>query len=117
MSKVMFLTETYEALSFCFFLRLIMTYLGGKKETSSLLTDKRVKLNSPPLCCLVILDESHSYPAYLIEQSYSRNFHFFIFFSLLLAVYGLGGTAWAKKNVGYAEPHISQIVTSITLIF
>eukprot|EP00116_Pleurobrachia_bachei_P016621 sb/3476883/ len=84
MSKVMFLTETYEALSFCFFLRLIMTYLGGemikiftefciltkwiyqmdlmistqitlagKKETSSLLTDKRVKLNSPPLCCLV----------------------------------------------------------------
>ena len=31
MSKLMFLTETYEALSFCFFLRLIMTYLGGKK--------------------------------------------------------------------------------------
>eukprot|EP00116_Pleurobrachia_bachei_P014017 sb/3474279/ len=26
-------------------------------------------------------------------------------------------TAWAKKNVGYAEPHISQIVSSIPLIF
>ena len=40
---------------------------------------------------LIGLDESHEYPAALIEQQYSYYFHIFIIFSLLLAIYGLGG--------------------------
>ena len=40
---------------------------------------------------LIGLDESHEYPTALIEERYHNYFHIFIIFSLLLAVYGLGG--------------------------
>ena len=55
MAKVTFIAETYEAISLLFFLRLILTYMGGKKETRAQLKDQHVALNSPPLCCLFCL--------------------------------------------------------------
>ncbi|XP_063687889.1 organic solute transporter subunit alpha-like [Bolinopsis microptera] len=127
MSKVTYIAETYESVSLLFFLRLLLTYLGGKKETREKLTNTQVKLNSPPICCLTFLpkvtfskhfllvneifiaqlvvfqlvfgyidlliglDESHSHPTDLIEHEYSQVYHILMIFSLLLAVYGLGG--------------------------
>ena len=44
------------------------------------------------------LDESHRYPACLVEEQYSHYFHFFILLSLVLAVYGLGGIYHAAEQ-------------------
>ena len=50
-----FLTEAYEGLSFFFFLRLLLAYMGGKKATKTDLKGDEMHLNVPPLCCLICL--------------------------------------------------------------
>ncbi|XP_063680152.1 organic solute transporter subunit alpha-like [Bolinopsis microptera] len=81
-----FLSEGLEALTFLFFLRLVFTYMGGKKATKSTLKGAHMHLNVPPLCCLVCL------PSVKFTKT------FFIFCEVLVglyAVYCLG--------VGFAE--------------
>ena len=50
-----FFSESLECLTFLFFLRLILTYLGGKKATKSILEGSDMDINVPPLCFLVCL--------------------------------------------------------------
>jgi len=123
-SKCTFIAETYESLSLLFFLKLMLTYMGGKKNSIKSLEDTKVHLNAPPLCCvplptvkfskcyllmnelfvvqLIILelvmgyidllmnmDQSKSYPAALVEETYSHIFHGMSMGSLVLSVYGL----------------------------
>ena len=49
-SKCTFIAETYESLSLMFFLKLMLTYMGGKKKAVNSLAGTRVHLNAPPLC-------------------------------------------------------------------
>lgn len=123
-SKCTFIAETYESLSLMFFLKLMLTYMGGKKATSKSLAGTKVHLNAPPLCwfplpsikfsstfilvnelfvlqlivielvmgyvdLLMNMDKSKSYPAALVEETYSHVFHGMSLASLVLAVYGL----------------------------
>ena len=123
-SKCTFIAETYESLSLMFFLKLMLTYMGGKKKTVKSLTGTKVHLNAPPLCwfplpsikfsgtfilvnelfvlqlivielvmgyvdLLMNMDKSKSYPAALVEETYSHVFHAMSLASLVIAVYGL----------------------------
>lgn len=123
-SKCTFIAETYESLSLMFFLKLMLTYMGGKKATIKSLEGTKVHLNSPPLCwfplptvkfsgCFILInelfvlqlivielvmgyvdllmnmDKSKSYPAALVEETYSHVFHGMSLASLVIAVYGL----------------------------
>lgn len=54
-----FIAESYEAISFLFFLRLMLTYIGGKKALKSRLDGELAHLNVPPCCCLVCLPHVH----------------------------------------------------------
>ena len=49
-SKCTFIAETYESISLMFFLKLMLTYMGGKKNTIKSLEGQKVHLNAPPLC-------------------------------------------------------------------
>ena len=123
-SKCTFIAETYESLSLMFFLKLMLTYMGGKKQAVKSLTGTHVHLNAPPLCwcplpsvkfsstflftneifvlqlivlelvmgyidLLMNMDQSKSYPAALVEETYSHVFHGMSIASLVLSVYGL----------------------------
>lgn len=55
LSTVTYIAETYEAISYLFFLRLMLTYMGGKKITKEALKGEKAHLNVPPLCCLFCL--------------------------------------------------------------
>ena len=52
---VSFFTDAQEALSFLFFLRLLFTYMGGKKAAMLALKGEQMHLNVPPICCLFCL--------------------------------------------------------------
>ncbi|XP_063693197.1 organic solute transporter subunit alpha-like [Bolinopsis microptera] len=76
-----FLSEGLEALTFLFFLRLLFTYMGGKKATKSTLKGAHMHINVPPLCCLVCLP----------QVKFTRKFFIFCEFLIgLYAVYCLG---------------------------
>lgn len=49
-SKCTFIAEMYESMSLMFFLKLMLTYMGGKKNTVKSLEGQKVHLNAPPLC-------------------------------------------------------------------
>ena len=70
-----FSAESLECLTFLFFLRLCLTYLGGKKATKSILEGSDMHINVPPLCCLVCLP----------SVKFSRKF--FIFCEFLIYLY------------------------------
>ena len=72
-----FLSEGLEAMTFLFFLRLVLTYMGGKKATKSTLKGGHMHINVPPLCCLVCL------PTVKFTQK------FFIFCEFLMALYAV----------------------------
>jgi len=54
-----FFAETYEAMTFIFFLRLLLTYIGGKKELNTKFKGTVAHLNVPPCCCLCCLPHVH----------------------------------------------------------
>eukprot|EP00116_Pleurobrachia_bachei_P007848 sb/3468110/ len=123
----LYIAETYEALTFLFFLRLVLTYLGGKKSTKATLKGDHVHVNVFPLCCLVcfpsfkftrkyfifcewliysyvifsvvfgfiemanILDQSHDYPANVVEADISLAYNITSLALLVVAIYGLSG--------------------------
>ena len=123
-SKCTFIAESYESMSLLFFLKLILTYMGGKKNAIKNMKGTKVHLNSPPFCCIPLppikfsakflfvnellvvqlivielimgyidvlmrMDKSKSYPAALVEETYSHVFHGVSITSLCFAVYGL----------------------------
>ena len=71
----LFFTEAYESLSFVFFLKLVITYMGGKKITKSVLKGDVIHLNFPPICCFFCLP----------SVKFTRKF--FIFCEVLIGVY------------------------------
>ena len=73
-----FFTEGYESLSFLFFLRLLLTYMGGKKATKTALKGDEMHLNIPPLCCLICLPK---------VKFTRRFFHFCEFLIVLYALF------------------------------
>lgn len=70
-----FITESYEALSFVFFLRLVLIYMGGKKVTKEILKGSHVNLNVTPICCLFCLP----------SVKFTRKFY--VFCEVLIAIY------------------------------
>ena len=72
---VVFLSEGLEALTFLFFLRLVLTFMGGKKSTKSSLKGNDMHLHVFPLCCLVFLP----------TVKFTRKF--FIFCESLIMIY------------------------------
>ncbi|KAL5246992.1 hypothetical protein ACHWQZ_G019007 [Mnemiopsis leidyi] len=72
---VVFLSEAMEALTFLFFLRLVFTFMGGKKSTKSSLKGNDMHLHVFPLCCLACLP----------TVKFTRKF--FIFCESLIAIY------------------------------
>ena len=75
MDMLLFLTEACEALSFIFFLKLVLTYMGGKKASKSILKGEEMHLNIPPICCFICLP----------TIKFTRKF--FIFCELLIGIY------------------------------
>ena len=68
----LFISEAYEAVTFLFFLRLVLTYMGGKKSTTKILKGQLIHINVFPFCFLFCLPKTYYNIMYLLFYNYSK---------------------------------------------
>eukprot|EP00116_Pleurobrachia_bachei_P005612 sb/3465874/ len=99
-----FMSESYEAITFILFMRLVFTYMGGKKIYKRHVEGDKIHLNLPPCCCLVCL------PQISISKC------FFIFCEALIGLYVVFcivfGFIKLIMNLDGSEAYPSNMITT-----